>query len=236
MYKVLIVESDSGNQQLIAQSLIFFDLKFTTTIVDAFLAIKTSAFDGFVVDMTFSEHDRLLFLNEVLQSEKFQNIPVLCMGESQNVTDRVNAFNMGCDDFLVKPFDLLEFRARVENKIRKSIKLKNKAQMTAVGNIFIDHTSHRVLVRDGQLDFEVSVTQTEFKLLTCLARNPEQVYSREQLLASAWGDQSGVLERVVDVHICLLRKKLGDKCSHTVKALSGVGYKLTINRKLSLGA
>lgn len=236
MYKVLIIESNIEYQKTIAQSLIPFDLKFTTTIVDAFLAIKTSNFDCIIVDTAFPERDRLPFLNEVLSSEKFEKTPLLCMGESQNINERVNAFNMGCDDFLVKPFDPLEFRARVENKIRKSIKLKTEAQITAIGNISIDHTSHRVLVHDGQTDFEVPVTQTEFKLLTCLARTPEQVYSREQLLASAWGDQSGVLERVVDVHICLLRKKLGDKCSHTVKALSGVGYKLTINRKLSLGA
>ncbi|AZZ36635.1 hypothetical protein CIK05_07475 [Bdellovibrio sp. qaytius] len=233
MHKVLIVESNVQYHQLISQSLARFDLNFVTTVEDAILKIKNNAFDCLLVDMNLPERSRLFFLNEVLNKD---HTPVLCMGDSEDVADRVSVLDMGADDFLVKPFNPLEFRARVENKIRKSIRLKNDSQITAIGNMSIDHTRHRVLVRDGALELEVPVTQTEFKLLTCLARTPEQVYSREQLLASAWGDEAGVLERVVDVHICLLRKKLGEKCSHTVKALSGVGYKLTVNRKVSLGA
>ena len=236
MRKMLVVENNVQYRKIISQTLIQFDLNFATTVEEAILKLKSSTFDCILVDMNLPERSRMFLLNEVLKNEQFEKTPVLCMGEGEDVTDRVTALDMGADDFIVKPFNSLEFRARIENKIRKSIKQKRENQVTAIGNMSIDHTRHRVLVRNGQSEFEVPVTQTEFKLLTCLARSPEQVYSREQLLASAWGDEAGVLERVVDVHICLLRKKLGVKCSHTVKALSGVGYKLTANRKMSLGA
>lgn len=236
MHKVLVVENNVQYQRLIAQTLIQFDLKFVTTVEDAMIKIKGNAFDCVLVDMNLPERSRTFFLSEVLNGEQFEKTPVLCMGESEDIIDRITALDMGVDDFLVKPFNPMEFRARIENKIKKSIKMKNDSQVTAIGNMSIDHTRHRVLVKGANGEFEVPVTQTEFKLLTCLARTPEQVYSREQLLDSAWGGEPGVLERVVDVHICLLRKKLGEKCSHTVKALSGVGYKLTINRKVSLGA
>ena len=236
MHKMLVVENNVQYHKLISQTLRGFDLNFATTVEEAILKLKSSTFDCILVDMNFPERSRLFLLNEVLKNEQFEKTPVLCMGENEDVTDRVTALDMGADDFIVKPFNSLEFRARIENKIRKSIKQKRENQVTAIGNMSIDHARHRVLVRNGQSEVEVPVTQTEFKLLTCLARSPEQVYSREQLLASAWGDEAGVLERVVDVHICLLRKKLGVKCSHTVKALSGVGYKLTANRKISLGA
>ena len=236
MHKMLVVENNVQYHKLISQILREFDLNFATTVEEAILKLKSSTFDCILVDMNFPERSRMFLLNEVLKNDQFEKTPVLCMGENEDVTDRVTALDMGADDFIVKPFNSLEFRARIENKIRKSIKQKRENQVTAIGNMSIDHTRHRVLVRNGQSEVEVPVTQTEFKLLTCLARSPEQVYSREQLLASAWGDEAGVLERVVDVHICLLRKKLGVKCSHTVKALSGVGYKLTANRKMSLGA
>lgn len=236
MHKMLVVENNVQYQKLISQTLIQFDLNFATTVEEAILKLKSSTFDCILIDMNLPERSRMFLLNEVLKNDQFEKTPVLCMGEDEDVTHRVTALDMGADDFIIKPFNSLEFRARIENKIRKSIKQKSETKVTAVGNMSIDHARHRVLLRNGQSEVEVPVTQTEFKLLTCLARSPEQVYSREQLLASAWGDEAGVLERVVDVHICLLRKKLGIKCSHTVKALSGVGYKLTLNRKMSLGA
>lgn len=236
MHKVLVVEGNEHYQKLITQTLIQFELIFARSVEEAIVYVKSKSFDCVLVDMSLPERSFILLLNEVLSDERYEKTPVLCMGESDDVTDRVTVLDMGVDDFIVKPFNPMEFRARIENKIKKSIKSRTESQVTAIGNMSIDHTRHRVVVRDGQVEVEVPVTQTEFKLLTCLARTPEQVYSREQLLSSAWGSESGVLERVVDVHICLLRKKLGEKCSHTVKALSGVGYKLTINRKISLGA
>ncbi|MES2803217.1 MAG: response regulator transcription factor [Bdellovibrionota bacterium] len=236
MPKVLIADKSEQYQKLITQSLINHDLIFVRTVEDAIAEIKAQVFDCVLIDMNFPELSRLLLLHEVLKTERYEKTPVLCMGEGADISERVAILDMGAADFIAKPFNNLEFRARVDNKIKKSIKSRVDSQVTEIGNMSIDHTRHRVMVHDGQTELEVPVTQTEFKLLTCLARLPEQVYSREQLLASAWGDESGVLERVVDVHICLLRKKLGHRCSHTVKALSGVGYKLTINRKISIGA
>lgn len=101
-----------------------------------------------------------------------------------------------------------------------------------VGNISICNHSRKVIVRDEQ-DYEhtLKFTQTEFRLLTCLASQPEKVFSREELFNKAWGEDPQDMGRNVDVHICQVRKKLTDKSTHTVKALSGVGYKLTQKRK-----
>ena len=75
---------------------------------------------------------------------------------------------------------------------------------------------------------EIEITQTEFKLLAHLAKNPERVLSRDQLLVAVWGNDATVLERVIDVHVCLLRKKLGNY-SKAIKAVPGFGYKLSIS-------
>ncbi|AZZ36633.1 hypothetical protein CIK05_07465 [Bdellovibrio sp. qaytius] len=101
-----------------------------------------------------------------------------------------------------------------------------------VGNLSICGYSRNVTVIDEQnLEHKLRFTQTEFRLLSCLASQPEKVFSREELFDKAWGEDPSVMGRNVDVHICQVRKKLNDKSSHTVKALSGVGYKLTQKRK-----
>lgn len=101
-----------------------------------------------------------------------------------------------------------------------------------VGNLSICNRSRNVVVRDEQNhEHTLKFTQTEFRLLACLASQPEKVFSREELFDRAWGEDPRDMGRNVDVHICQVRKKLTDKSTHTVKALSGVGYKLTQKRK-----
>lgn len=101
-----------------------------------------------------------------------------------------------------------------------------------VGNLSICDYSRNVIVRDEEnFEHTLKFTQTEFRLLSCLASQPEKVFSREELFGKAWGEDPMSMGRNVDVHICQVRKKLSDKSSHTVKALSGVGYKLTLKRK-----
>ncbi|MES2803219.1 MAG: winged helix-turn-helix domain-containing protein [Bdellovibrionota bacterium] len=101
-----------------------------------------------------------------------------------------------------------------------------------VGNLSICNNSRNVVVRDEQnYEHTLKFTQTEFRLLTCLASQPEKVFSREELFGRAWGQDPSDMGRNVDVHICQVRKKLTDKSTHTIQALSGVGYKLTQKRK-----
>lgn len=111
--------------------------------------------------------------------------------------------------------------------------MSESKDLIVVGNLAINGASRSVVVRDEQnLEYTLKFTQTEFRLLTCLARQPEKVFTREELFSQAWaGDDPSVMGRNVDVHICQVRKKLSDKSTHTVKALSGVGYKLTMKRK-----
>lgn len=98
-----------------------------------------------------------------------------------------------------------------------------------VGNLKINQLGRRVIIKDDQnLEHTLKFTRIEICLLSCLARQPEKVFSREELFNQAWGSEPTVIGRNVDVHMCQVRKKLGEKSTHTVKALSGVGYKLTM--------
>jgi len=112
------------------------------------------------------------------------------------------------------------------------VKMSDVKKNILVGNISICNTSKNVVIRDElNQEYTLKFTQTEFRLLACLASQPEKVFSREELFAKAWGEDARAMGRNVDVHICQVRKKLTDKSTHTVKALSGAGYKLTRRRK-----
>lgn len=105
-------------------------------------------------------------------------------------------------------------------------------EVLVVGNMAINRNSRSVIIKDEHNgEHTLKFTQTEFCLLNCLASQPEKVFTREELFDLAWGGDPSSMGRNVDVHICQVRKKLRDKGSHTVKALSGVGYKLTERKK-----
>lgn len=114
--------------------------------------------------------------------------------------------------------------------------MSDEKKNIAVGNLSICNNTRNVVVRDEKnSEHTLKFTQTEFRLLTCLASQPEKVFSREELFDKAWTEDPRDMGRNVDVHICQIRKKLNAKrCTHTVKALSGVGYKLTQRPKPKL--
>lgn len=114
--------------------------------------------------------------------------------------------------------------------------MSDTKKIIVVGNLSICEYSRNVVARDEQnQEHPLKFTQTEFRLLTCLASQPEKVFSREELFGKVWREDPTAMGRNVDVHICQVRKKLSDKCTHTVKALSGVGYKLTQKRRPKTG-
>lgn len=110
--------------------------------------------------------------------------------------------------------------------------MKDIKELLVIGNMAINSANRSVIIKDEQnSEVTLKFTQTEFRLLTCLASNPEKVFTREELFHQAWGGDPSGMGRNVDVHICQVRKKLREKGSHTVKALSGVGYKLAPSKK-----
>lgn len=225
MSHILVVEDTEEYVKIIQRTLADFKLTICSTAEQATDLLRTTKFDLILLDITLPKKDGYSLLTEIQSERETSSIPVLCLTARNGITDKVTAFSLGADDYLTKPFDPIELRARVEARMKKSAKSLKIESVTTIGDIEIDHDRHRVTIHSSDGKSEVLVTQTEFKLLCCLSKRPEQVYSRDQLLVAAWGEDAKVLDRVVDVHICLLRKKLG-KRSGCIKAVTGLGYKL----------
>ncbi len=134
--------------------------------------------------------------------------------------DRIVGFELGADDYVVKPFSLRELVLRVKAVLRRSDATAESTERVHAGPITVDRAGHRVLV-DGA---EAGVTALEFRILSLLVERRGRVQTRERLLADAWSDDDDVSERAIDTHIKRLREKLGGAAAW-IETVRGVGYR-----------
>lgn len=155
------------------------------------------------------------------KTEKTARIPVVMLTAKGEEIDRVVGFEVGADDYVVKPFSNRELMLRIKAVLRRTEPEKSRDRIIAVGPIFIDTGAHTV-TSAGE---EVILTSTEYKLLLNLAERVGRVQSRDLLLKNVWGYNYIGDTRTVDTHITRLRTKLGD-AGDQIKTIRGFGYKL----------
>ena len=153
------------------------------------------------------------------QEEATRDIPILMLTARGEEVDRVVGFELGADDYVVKPFSPRELVLRVQAILRREGKEETDETLT-YGPLSIDLGSHVVRL-EGR---ELSLTITEFKLLHRLARRPGRAYSRDQLLSEVWGYGGDLETRTVDTHVKRLRAKLG-AIGDWIQTVRGVGYR-----------
>lgn len=230
VHHILLVEDSEEFQKIIVRTISHHKVDCAISVEQALDFLSQKNYDLILLDITLPGKSGYSLLAEMQSKNPEETPPIICLTGRKEVHDKVAAFSLGADDYMVKPFDPIELRARVDAKLNKHAQKKESSKNIIVGSIEIDPATCRVRVTTENSKQEVHLTQTEFKLLMCLARRPDQVYTRAQLIQTAWGDNVNVLDRVVDVHLCSLRKKMGEQ-SHFVKSIPGVGYKLTAERR-----
>jgi two-component system, OmpR family, alkaline phosphatase synthesis response regulator PhoP len=134
----------------------------------------------------------------------------------------VAAFDVGADDYILKPIKPRALMSRISALFRRESKKSNVSSQIKIGDLVIDRTSYTIKIKGR----EVNLPKKEFELLFFLAQNPNKVFSRDDLLQNIWGSDVYVLARTVDVHIRKVREKIGDDYITTVK---GVGYKFNLS-------
>lgn len=146
-------------------------------------------------------------------------LPVIFVTARDDEVDRVVGLELGADDYVTKPFSPRELVARVRSLVRRAHR-PTTTEALRVGRLVIEPSTRRVHADDSEID----LTTTEFDLLAHLARSPDRVLSREQLLAAVWGHADYGATRTVDVHVAQLRAKLGQP--DPIRTVRGVGYSL----------
>ena len=173
-----------------------------------------------LLDIMMPGMDGLEVLKKLRTDRLHRDIPVIMATAKGTEMDKIGGLNSGADDYLVKPFGVMEMVARVKAVLRRSGKDRAEAGMT-VGSITLIEPEHKVVV-DGS---KIELTHKEFDLLRLFMQNPNVVFSRDKLLNVIWGLDYFGETRTVDVHIKTLRHKLGSAGSQ-IKTVIGVGYRL----------
>jgi len=182
---------------------------------------RTGSFDLIILDLMMPEIDGL---EACMRIREFSNVPIIMLTARSEDTDKIIGFECGADDYITKPFNILELKARIRAMLRRAsggAQGKSGSRITA-GDLTLD-TDQRVAIRDGQT---VELTAKEYDLIELLMKNPRRVYSRENLMNVVWGYSYAGDYRTVDVHIRRLREKLERQPAEPEYILTkwGVGY------------
>lgn len=173
-----------------------------------------------ILDIMLPGEDGISILKKLRTSPVTEEIPVIMATAKDSEYDTVIGLDSGADDYLSKPFGMMEMVSRIKAVLRRSIP-KKKPELIKCGSIVIDEGKHTVTVNNRL----ISLTLKEYELLKLLAENAGQVFTRDILLASVWGADFVGETRTVDVHIGTLRTKL-DECGDMIKTVRGVGYRM----------
>ncbi len=184
-------------------------------------AMKSAVPDLILLDIMLPEEDGLSILRKLRQNKHTSGIPVMVLSARGSEFDKVIGLDSGADDYLPKPFGMMELIARVRALLRRTQKPSGASNGMHLGCLYVSPEQHIVTVHNEQ----VTLTFKEFEMLLLLLRNRGLVLTREQFLNEVWGYSFDGENRTVDVHIRTLRQKLGDAGAY-IRTIRGVGYKL----------
>ncbi len=183
---------------------------------------KSKSPDVVILDIMLPDIDGLEVCKILKQNAKTAHIPIIMLTAKTEDTDIVSGLELGADDYITKPFSPKVLIARLRAVIRRRIKEPvNKLATVKIHDIEINPARHEIVIKGKQVD----LTLTEFLILHFLAQRPGLVFTRYQIVDAIKGEDYPVTERSVDVHIAVLRKKLG-KYGEYIETVRGIGYKL----------
>ncbi|MBQ4602273.1 MAG: response regulator transcription factor [Clostridia bacterium] len=183
-------------------------------------ALKDEIPELIILDIMMPDTDGLEVLKKLRSESAYKDIPVIMATAKGTEMDKIGGLNSGADDYLVKPFGVMEMVARVNAVLRRTAKKEPSTDIT-VGNITLKEKEHTVTVNGKKAE----LTHKEFEMLKLFMQNPNMVFSRNMLMSKIWGVDYIGETRTVDMHIKTLRQKLGSAGSQ-IKTVIGVGYRL----------
>lgn len=188
-------------------------------------ALKTEKPKLIVLDIMLPGKDGVEVLKELRRNPQTRKIPVIMATAKGSEMDKINGLDNGADDYLVKPFGVMEMVSRIKAVLRRT-EQDNTQNILSVGEITLNHNEHTVAVAGEK----VTLTPKEFEILKLFMENVGTVLSRDKLLCEVWGVDYLGESRTVDMHIKTLRQKLGS-AAELIETVIGVGYRMVSNAK-----
>lgn len=222
---IFCVEDDSNIRELVVYTLetTGFEAKGFEEGKSFLEALALETPDLILMDIMLPGEDGISLLKRLKNSSKTRDIPVIMVTAKGAEYDKVKGLDLGADDYVTKPFGMMELVSRIKAVLRRSGRANSKTEDIIIsGDLEINTKKHEVKA-EGEV---VSLTLKEYELLKRLMQNPNIVMTRDSLLEDIWGYDFDGETRTVDVHIRTLRQKLGN-CGERIETVRGVGYRIS---------
>ncbi|MDD3173571.1 MAG: response regulator transcription factor [Herbinix sp.] len=222
MDKIYVIEDDESIRELLKVALegYGYRIKAYESAEPALLDMKEDKPDLAIFDLMLPGMDGLSAIRLLRQDTQLKNIPVICLTAKDKELDKVMGLDVGADDYITKPFGVLELAARIRSLLRRSVK-DDSANYIMVKTVSIN-TQTREVRNQGEL---IELTFKEYELLLYLIEHDSRVVNRDELLNQIWGYDYDGETRTLDSHIRTLRQKLGNVGMDCIKTVRSVGYR-----------
>lgn len=217
---IFCVEDDSSIRELVVYTLrnTGFEAEGFADSTELFLALSNKTPELILLDIMLPGMDGVDILKRIKKNKQTENVPVIMLTAKGSEYDKVIGLDNGADDYVSKPFGMMELVSRIKAVLRRTLPKENKSELQC-GNISLNVEKHVVMAGEQS----VILTFKEFELLRILMENKGMVLSRDKLLEKIWGYDFDGETRTVDVHVRTLRQKLGDP-GQIIETIRGVGY------------
>jgi two-component system alkaline phosphatase synthesis response regulator PhoP len=225
MKLIYCVEDDAGIRELITLALSTADFEVVgfEESQEVYSELKKRIPDLIILDLMLPKIDGMSILRSLKKEKDYSDIPVIILTAKSLELDKVKGLESGADDFITKPFGVLELLARVKAVLRRSVKKTSDDEVIVYNELVLDYNKRTVLCNSNQ----VSLTYKEFELLHYLMLNKGLVLSRDKILQEIWGYDYEGETRTVDMHIKTIRQKLeAAGCPNYIITVRSAGYKL----------
>ena len=224
---IYIVEDDAAIRELEQYALQSsgYEVQSFETSEPFWQAMRTAEPELVILDVMLPGEDGFSILKKLRNTPALRRLPIIMVTAKSSELDTVRGLDCGADDYITKPFGIMEFLSRVRAALRRSAP-EEKQNVYAIHENLLDNARHSVTVNGTHID----LTYKEYSLLRLLLENTNLVVTRETILQVVWGTDISVESRTVDMHIRTLRKKLGD-AGRYICTVRKVGYKLADNEE-----
>ena len=222
--RILVVEDDKHISKLVKYNLEKAGFECTVTITgeEAFEVLDKEPIELIILDIMLPKMDGFQACKQIKQDKKFSHIPIIMLTAKGEEVDRVVGFELGADDYVVKPFSPRELVLRVKAILKRGKPKEGTKDILIHKKLKVDIPRHKVFIDKK----EKELTQMEFKLLTTLMQRKGKVQTRDKLLDDVWDIAAEVTTRTIDTHIKRLRQKLG-KMGKLIETVRGIGYRFS---------
>lgn len=226
MDKIYVIEDDESIRELLKVALEGFGycIKSYEAAEPALLDMKEDKPDLAIFDLMLPGMDGLSAIRLLRQDIQLKQTPVICLTAKDKELDKVMGLDVGADDYITKPFGVLELAARIRSLLRRSVK-EDSAEFITIRTVTIN-TQTREVKNEGEL---IELTFKEYELLLYLIEHDSRVVNRDELLNQIWGYDYDGETRTLDSHIRTLRQKLGKVGTDSIRTVRSVGYRFVKN-------